>query len=468
MAEDPISMSQSPLTALEATSQLRDGIISAEELVTVCLDRIAAVEPELQAWAHLDPDHALQQARLRDQARSAGMPMGPLHGVPVGVKDIFDTKDFPTENGTPLDRGRRPKQDSRVVALLREAGAVIMGKTVTTELAVYAPGKTRNPHNLEHTPGGSSSGSAAAVAAGMVPLAIGSQTNGSVVRPASFCGVCGYKASHGAISRQGVLSLSPPLDTMGVFAQSVEDLALIGDVLQVYDERDGDMQPRARPRLSEIAAEAPPVTPSFAFVKTPVWDKASDDCQAAFAELTEVLGDKCDTIELPAPFAEAIELHRKIMTADLARSFTKYYQRGRDELSEQLRAMIEEGQGVLAIDYNRARDWIGVLNAGLDEIFERYDAILTPAAAGEAPKGLDKTGDPAFNTLWTLCGTPAVSLPLLTGSQDLPIGVQLVGPLGDDARLLRNARWLVQRTLALADDVELEDEAPALAMDAGA
>lgn len=467
MAEDPITMSQSPLTAVETTRQLREGVISAEELVTVCLDRIAAVEPEIQAWAHLDPDHALKQARLCDQARSAGMPLGPLHGVPVGIKDILDTKDFPTENGTPLDRGRKPKSDSRVVALLREAGAVIVGKTVSTELAVYAPGKTRNPHNLEHTPGGSSSGSAAAVAAGMVPLAVGTQTNGSVIRPASFCGVFGYKPSHGSISRHGVLSQSPPLDTVGVFAQSVEDLALIGDVLQVYDERDADMQPRARPRLSEIAAETPPVTPTFAFVKSPAWDRASDDCKAGFAELTEVLGATCDEVELPSPFNEAIELHGKIMTADLARSFANYYQRGREELSPQLRGMIEEGQEVLALDYNRAKDWIRVLNAGLEEVFERYDAILTPAAAGEAPKGLESTGDPAFCTLWTLCGTPAVTLPLLTGNHDLPIGVQLVGGLGDDGRLLRNARWLVQRTLELAESMDMEEEPP-MAAEGGA
>ena len=459
MAEDPITMSQSPLTAVEAAGQIRDGIISAEELVTVCLDRIAAVEPEVQAWAHLDPEHALKQARLRDQARSAGMPLGPLHGLPVGIKDIIDTRDFPTENGTPLDRGRQPSEDSRVVALLREAGAVIMGKTVSTELAVYTPGKTRNPHNLEHTPGGSSSGSAAALAAGMVPLAVGTQTNGSVIRPASFCGVCGYKPSHGAISRHGMLCQSPPLDTVGVFAQSVDDLALIGDALQVYDERDPDMQPRARPRLAEIAAEAPAATPSFAFVRSPVWERASEDTRAAFAELTEVLGGVCESVELPEPFEEALALHGTIMFADIARNFAGYYDRGKDALSPRLRSIIEEGQEVLAIDYNRARDWVRVLNAALEEIFERYDAILTPATAGEAPKGLETTGDPAFCTLWTLCGTPAVSLPLLTGSRDLPIGVQLVGRRGEDGRLLRNARWLVRRTLELAEAMELAEPA---------
>ena len=467
MVEDPITMGQSPLTATEAASQLRDGIISAEELVTVCLDRINAVEPEVQAWAHLDPEHALKQARLRDQARSAGMPLGPLHGVPVGVKDILDTQDLPTENGTPLDRGRRPKADSRAVALLREAGAVIVGKTVSTELAVYSPGKTRNPHNLEHTPGGSSSGSAAAVAAGMVPLAVGTQTNGSVIRPASYCGVFGFKPSHALISRHGVLCQSSPLDTVGVFAHSVEDLALIGDVLAVYDERDPDMVPQARPRLAEIASEAPPVTPTLAFVKSPAWERADNDTRAAFAELTEVLGPVCDTIELPTPFDDAIELHGKIMLADIARNFAHYYQRGKDQLSPRLRDMIEEGQGVLALDYNRAKDWIRVLNAGLQEVFERYDAILTPASTGEAPKGLDSTGDPAFCTLWTLCGTPAVSLPLLTGSNDLPIGVQLVGPRGEDGRLLRNAKWLVQRTLELAESMDRGDE-PAMVAEGGA
>lgn len=448
-------MSLAQLGALEAATRLREGAISAEALVGACLERIAEVDGEVQAWTALDPDYALEQARQRDRHRGSGRACGPLHGLPVGVKDILDTVDFPTENGTPLDAGRRPRQDSRVVSLLREAGAIVMGKTVTTELAVYSPGKTRNPHNAAHTPGGSSSGSAAAVAAGMVPLAVGTQTNGSVIRPAAFCGVCGYKPSHGGISRHGVLKQSPPLDTVGLFARSIEDLALLGDVLQVYDERDPAMQPQARPRLSAVSESAPPVRPALAMVGTPVWDQAEADMKAAFAELAEVLGGDCDAVTLPSPFERAIEMHRTIMTADLAKSFAPYCERGMEQISPVLRGLIEDGREVLAVDYNRAVEWIEVLNAGLEEIFERYDAIVTPAAPGEAPEGLDATGSPVFCTLWTLCGTPAVSLPLLTGSRGLPMGLQLVGPRGEEARLLRTARWLVGRLAESEDDEAL-------------
>lgn len=449
-------MSGAGLGAREAATRLREGRLTAEALVGACLERIAEREDEVQAWAALDPEHALAQARARDRERQSGRACGPLHGLPVGIKDILDTADFPTENGTPLDAGRRPREDSRVVALLREAGAVIPGKTVTTELAVYAPGKTRNPHDPAHTPGGSSSGSAAAVAAGMVPLAVGTQTNGSVIRPAAFCGVYGYKPSFGAISRHGVLRQSPPLDTVGVFARSLEDLALIGDVLQVYDERDPAMRARARPRLAETAAEAPPVSPALAFVPGPAWDQAEDDTRDAFTEVRaalEALGEACDEVALPSAFEQAIALHRLIMTADFAKSFAGYCERGEARLSDTLRGLIGEGREVLAMDYNRALEWVEVLNAGLDEIFERYDAIVTPAAPGEAPEGLEATGSPVFCTLWTLCGTPALSLPLLSGSRGLPMGLQLVGPRGDDARLLRSARWLVGR-LAEADGAQ--------------
>jgi Asp-tRNA(Asn)/Glu-tRNA(Gln) amidotransferase A subunit family amidase len=433
------------LTAAAAAAAVRDGELKSEELVESCLARIAELEDTIGAWAHLDADYAREQARAADRRRGEGAATGPLHGVPVGIKDIFDTRDMPTENGTPLMAGRTPREDATVVALLREAGAVILGKTVTTELAVYAPGKTRNPHDPEHTPGGSSSGSAAAVAAGMVPLAVGTQTNGSVIRPASYCGVHGFKPSRGRISRHNVLAQSPPLDAVGVFARTVEDLALIGDCLMAYDDRDPAMAPAARPQLSRIAAEDPPVPPALAFVKSPVWDQADEETRAAFAELAEVLGEACDEVELPEPFDRAAVWHRTIMYADLAKSFAGLYARGRDRLSEILRGMIEEGQGVRAVDYNAAVDCVEVLNAGLDEVFERYDAIVTPATTGVAPAGLEATGSPIFCTLWTLCGLPAVSLPLLRGAKGLPLGVQLVGPRGDDARLLRTARALVAR-----------------------
>jgi len=439
------------LSATDAARAIRAGAMSAEQLTEACLARVREVDADVQAWAYLDPEHALGQARARDQDRSEGRPVGPLHGVPIGVKDIFDTSDMPTEDGTVLHAGRTPAHDATVIAMLRAAGAVILGKTVTTELATYSPGKTRNPHDAGHTPGGSSSGSAAAVAAGMVPLALGSQTNGSVIRPASYCGVVGYKPTHGLISRRGVLALSRPLDTIGVFARDLPDAALMAQSIMAYDSGDPDMRARARPRLAELVAQDPPLPPQFVFVRSPVWDEASPVCREAFAELVEFLGGDIDEFELPDTFAKAYDWHRAIMHADLAKSLAPEYQRGEGKMSQKLRGMIEDGQRVTAVDYNRSVDWIEVLNQGLAELFQRYDAILTPAAGGEAPQGLDSTGSPAFCTLWTYLGLPAVTLPLLEGEGGLPIGVQLVGPRGDDARLLRTARALMDRVTQQID-----------------
>ena len=431
------------LTASAARRLLDEGRIGALELTEACLARIAAQEPRVQAWAFLDPDLARTQARRCDEIRRAGRPQGPLHGIPVGVKDIMDTRDMPTEHGTPIHTGRRPSRDAAVVERLRAAGAVILGKTVTTELAVYHPSKTRNPHDPERTPGGSSSGSAAAVAAGMVPLAIGSQTNGSVIRPASYCGVFGFKPSHGLVSRFGVLTQSPPLDHLGVFARSVEDLARLVEPLTGFDARDRDTRLEAPPRLLEVTLQDWPLAPDLALVKSPVWDQADDDLRAAFAELAEALGGRVTEVELPESFGSAHAMHGLIMSVDIARSFAAEYQRGRDQLSERLRGIIEDGQRALAVDYARALDLVPALRATLDPLFDQYDMIVTPATTGQAPRGLHATGSPAFCTIWTLLGLPAVSLPLLTGAEGMPIGVQLVGRFGDDARVLRAARWLV-------------------------
>lgn len=429
--------------AIETAAAIRDGRTSSREAVQACLDRIAAFEDTVRAWVHLDPDHALAQADAADEHRRRGLPLGPLHGLPVGVKDIIDTADFPTECGTKLYNGRTPTTDATVVARLREAGAIILGKTVTTELAVYSPGKTTNPHDATRTPGGSSSGSAAAVASFMAPLALGSQTNGSVIRPASFCGVFGYKPTHGLISRHGVLKQSGPLDTIGVMARTLGDLALIAEPLMAYDDRDPDMRPAARPRISEIMAEEPPVEPRLAFVRSPVWDQAEETTRDAFRELVEHVGDRVDMLELPSSFDNAHEDHRRIMEADLATSFAREYADGKDKLSDILCQMIERGQKVLATEYNGAIERVSHLNAALDAIFEDYDAILTPSAPGEAPVGLESTGSPAFCTIWTLCGTPALNLPVLRGPNGMPVGAQLVSYRGDDARLFRTARWLL-------------------------
>lgn len=440
------------LTGREAAARVRDGQISSAELVNACLERINAREDIVQAWQYLDPDYALQQAREADQVRANGQPMGSLHGVPVAVKDIIDTSDMPTENGTVLHAGRQPGEDASVVQLLRSAGAVILGKTVTTELAVYSPGKTRNPHNPEHTPGGSSSGSAAAVADRMVPLAIGSQTNGSVIRPASYCGVYGYKPSHGLIPRSGVLVQSQWLDHVGVFARSLEDIALLAEPLMAYDKHDPDSRPQARAPLLQTTLQEPPVRPRLAFVKTPQWPQAEADSQAAFEKLAVELGADIEELSLPATFDDAVQCHTTILEADLAFRFAREYQQGKAQLSDRLAGMIESGQKISAVDYNRAVEQRAVLAALVDGLLNDYDALLTPATTGTAPHGLQATGSPIFCTTWTLCGAPAITLPLLQGANQLPIGVQLIGARHNDARLLRTARWLVQRVTGTTED----------------
>lgn len=430
------------LSATDAARAIRDGALSAEQLVEACLARIREAEPQVQAWQFLDPEHALAQARARDLERREGRATGPLHGVPVGIKDIIDTGDMPTEDGTVLHAGRTPDRDATVVAMLRSAGAVILGKTVTTECATYSPGKTRNPHNPEHTPGGSSSGSAAAVAAGMVPLALGSQTNGSVIRPAAFCGVYGFKPTHGLIPRTGIMKLSRTLDHVGVFARTIEDIALVAEQLVGWDEGDPDTRPRARIPFGEIAAQDPPMPPLLGFVKGPAWERAEPETKDAFAELVAALGDRAEEVALSSASDRSFDWHRIIMEAEMAANLDREWEQGRERLSESLRGQLARGREVKALDYQRALARIALLNEGFEDLFSRYDAIVTPAAAGTAPRGFGSTGDPAFCTLWTLLGMPAVSLPLMQGAHGLPLGVQLVGPRNGDARLLRTARWL--------------------------
>ena len=431
------------LSASEAARLIRDGVISSEQLVEACLARIREADGQSRRGRFSIPTTRSRRHGQPTSCGSPGQPTGPLHGVPVGIKDIFDTADMPTENGSVLYAGRTPSRDATVVARLRAAGAVVMGKTVTTEFAYFSPGKTRNPHNPEHTPGGSSSGSAAAVAAGMVPLALGSQTNGSTIRPAAFCGVVGFKPTHGLISRHGILPLSRTLDHVGLFARSIDDIALLAAQLVGYDEQDPDTRPRARIPFVEVAAEEPPLPPMFAFVKTPYWERADEDTKEGLAELIEQLGEQVEEIELLPSAIDAWELHRTIMEAEMAVNLEGEWDKGRDRLSEQLRAQLERGRNVRAVDYQRARSRIAPIHESFVELFEqRYDAILTPAATGAAPKGLSSTGDPVFCTLWTLCGMPAISLPLLQSANGLPLGVQLVGPRDGDARLLRTARWL--------------------------
>jgi Asp-tRNA(Asn)/Glu-tRNA(Gln) amidotransferase A subunit family amidase len=433
----------SALTATQAAAEIASGAVSSEEVTQACLDRIDAVEGTVKAFAHLDRERALTQAREADQWRRSGRPIGPLHGVPVAVKDIIETADWPTECGSPLLAGRRPRSDATVVSKLRAAGAVIVGKTVTTEFAYFSPGKTRNPRDPERTPGGSSSGSAAAVAAGMVPIALGSQTNGSIIRPAAFCGVFAMKPSHGLVSRAGVLPLSRTLDHIGPFARSIEDIALALDAIAGFDPDDPDTRPLGARNFRETARRKFGLNPRLAFVKTPMWDKADADTREAFEDLAKELGDACFSYDLPQRYASAWSAHRAIMATEMAHNLGKLTDPGGDKVSKQFRDLIAEGRKVGATDYLAAIAQGRAMREAVEELFQQEcTAIITPAARGAAPKG-EATGDPVFCTLWTLLGLPAITLPLLTGEDDMPLGVQLIGAPGDDARLLRTAQWLV-------------------------
>ena len=423
--------------ALDGALALRDriaaGALSASDLMENCLARIAAREPEVQAWAWIDPDRARTEARARDAALDRGETPGPLHGLPVGIKDVIDTAGIPTENGCPLDRGRVPQADAFVVERLQAAGAIVLGKTVTTELAYLHPGPTRNPHDPGHTPGGSSSGSAAAVADGMVPLAIGTQTGGSVIRPASFCGVTGFKPSFGAIPRRGMALQSPSLDTIGVFAAGPLDAALLAEVLFGRDPAD---PATTQARFPAETTRMPADPPRLAFVRPPGWDRLDPVLSEALEAFVVQLGDGVFEATLPAAFETSAEARRIINFAEMAYHYAGYWTRGGDRLGSETRAAIAEGMELTAPAYLAALDLPARLNAGLEETFAEADAILCPAALGPAPAGLGSTGDSIMNGLWTLCGTPAITLPLLRAPGGLPMGVQLVGRRGADRALI--------------------------------
>ena len=438
------SSEQSPalLAASDAAGAIARGELTSEALVGECLARIEKLEPEIKAWAFIDPAYALEQARAADAVLREGKGVGPLHGVPVGIKDVIDTGDMPTEGNSPLFEGYRPRSDATCVAALRAAGAVIMGKTVTAELASSTPGATRNPRNTAHTPGGSSSGSAAAVAAGMVPLALGTQTAGSVIRPASFCGIYGFKPTLGLISRHGVSLQSHTLDTIGVYGRTVEDLALATDAMAMHDGQDPVSLSGSRPQLSAIAASEPPLPPLLAFVRTPAWEQTAPVLREAFAELVSELGARVEEVELPS-LAQAVECQRIVQSAENAAYYGIFRERKPELLSDGLTERLKAGARIAAQDYIRAVNMRERIYASVEEVLTQYSAILAPSSLGPAPRGIGSTGDPAMNGLWTYLGVPCVSLPLLE-ADGLPIGVQLIGARRDDGRLLRTARWLAR------------------------
>ncbi len=429
--------------------QLRDHLVAGRDDIEAFYDghlRYAqALDERIHAFASLDERVVRLQAAHRKTERTRGEPLPALYGVPVAVKDIIDTIDFPTAFGSPLHADRYAVADATVVQRLRAAGAVIFGKSVTTEFAGMHPGPTRNPHQPEHTPGGSSSGSAAAVAAGIVPVALGTQTNGSVLRPASFCGVYGFKPTRGLLPRTGVFEQSPSLDQLGVFARNIDDLALVTELLSGDDGSDPLSLGQAPRPLAAVAASEPPVDPRFCFVRTPWWDRMEAEAREACEFFLDVMKAEVTLTELPSVVEQSVSWHRQVHEAELAFAMQREYLNHPAQLSAGLRAQIERGLQASAVDYLTARDRMPHVACAFDSYFEHYDAILTPAALGPAPNGLASTGDPIMQTVWSFAGLPSLAMPLLTLSDSLPFGIQAVGAQHQDGRLLRSCRWLVQR-----------------------
>lgn len=430
-------------TARDWLARIASGSASAEQLLDACLQQVDASESTIGAWACLDRETARQRAGRMDELRRLGRSVGDLHGIPVGLKDNIDTADLPTAIGSSIHAGRQPDDDAALVQRLRGAGAVILGKTVSTELAWIQPAATRNPHDHAHSPGGSSSGSAAAVAAGHVPLAVGSQTGGSVIRPASYCGVYGFKPSRGIISRRGLFETSPTLDQVGVFGLDAGDVAWLADVLAGYDAADGHSQPEPRPRMLDGYRAEVPVPPKLAWIDMPYAERYADDLVAGSDELVEALGGHVERIEAPRSFAALLQCHKVIYEFEIYRCLGGLYQRHREQLGPLTRAGLEQAALRSEAEYREALDVRGAAITWFEQFFHDYDAIVTPSALGEAPLFEDGTGDPVCCVIWTLCGLPCISLPLLQGAHGLPIGVQLVGAAQADDRLLRTCRWLL-------------------------
>ncbi len=414
------------LSVAELSRRLERGETSSEQIVAACLDRIAARDAVVKAWEFLDPEAVLEAARRRDRETRRG----PLHGIPVGIKDIIDTQDFPTEYGSPIYKGRRPGADAACVALLKDSGAVILGKTRTTELAALHPTVTTNPHDPAHTPGGSSSGSAAAVGCGMVPAALGTQTFGSVIRPAAYCGAVGFKPTYGTITRSGLKPQADSLDTVGAITRSAADLPLV---------------------LAGLTAHAPadfttsaPENPRIGVVRGPAWREAQEETVRAVddaARAFEGAGARVSEVEVPALFEDALEAHFTLARYEMVRGYAYEWREHREMISESLAPMLAFGETVSLADYRAAGALAGAARAHVAGVFENFDVLLTASQPGEAPRGLGSTGNPVFNRLWTLLHLPCVTLPFAKGPNGLPVGVQLIAPRNADASLIAVATW---------------------------
>lgn len=430
-----------PLGLMEILRTYREGRATVQDVVTSFSQRIAALEPRVQAWEWFDASRAMAEA----EERAGGILQDlPLFGIPVGVKDIINTRGIPTRMGSVIFANHVPQQSAWVVRRLEALGGLVMGKTVTTEFAFRNPGKTHNPWNPDHTPGGSSSGSAAAVACGFVPVAIGTQTLGSVIRPAAFCGVVGYKPSFGAISRNGVHPFSPTLDTVGVFARSVADASWFAACLMGQDARDEATFTSGPVHLLRVPLEPFANAPRLAVVRTPKFGLASEAQRTHFDECVAKLaaaGAATKEVDLPKLFDDAWDTVMVIVAREAVKSFAAIESRHRIRLSPPLMELLDRGHRITPHEYQRACDKREHYRAWLDKFFERFDAIVTIPAPGEAPRGLGNTGDATFNSLWTQAGVPAVTIPSGLGPRGLPLGMQVVGRYRDDERALQVAAW---------------------------
>jgi Asp-tRNA(Asn)/Glu-tRNA(Gln) amidotransferase A subunit family amidase len=411
------------LTASEAVRLIHDGKLRPEALMDAYLDRIASRDPGVLAFAHFDAA----------QARTAAVTArpGPLQGIPIGVKDVLDTADMPSQYGSPIWSGWRPRADSAPVARARAAGGVVIGKTVTTEFATRKPGPTRNPVNPGHTPGGSSSGSAAGVGAGMFPLAYGTQTAGSVIRPAAYCGVVGYKPTYGLISRIGMKIMSDSLDTVGVIARTVADCALFAGAVSGRDLGNPDQKLETAPRIG--------------ICQSPTRAMAAPETRALLARVTEALsraGASVSHRELPDSFNRLVEAHPIVMNSESARALGWELEHHPDQISEGLRERLAFGLNQTPAVLDNAYAVFEATQRGFPDAMDGLDVLVTPSAPGEAPKGLEWTGDPAFNFIWTSLHVPCVTVPAGTGPNGLPLGIQIVGRRGDDRAVLALARWV--------------------------
>lgn len=416
------------LSLFEMSQAIHQGKLTATQIMQACLERIEEREREVQAWECLDVDAALALAKQYDQQA----PKGVLHGIPIGIKDTIDTVDFPTGRGTTIYANQPALWDAAGVALTKRAGGIILGKTVTTEFAYFKPGKTANPHNLAHTPGGSSSGSAAAVADFMVPAALGSQTAGSLIRPASYCGVIAYKPTFGDFSLGGIRPLSHSLDTLGVITRTVQDAALMRTVLLGASS--------FVPLQNQIN-----LPPRIAFCHTPSWLEADSNTRAQLEKTAFSLAvgnAQVSTVELPKICDDLVAVQKCIMAYEAAHHMSFEYDNHKDQLSPQIIALIEEGMNIQRDAYLAAQSTVQRAREEMHCFFEKWDVILAPAAPGEAPLGLAATGDPIFSRMWNMLGLPCLTLPAFTGPNQLPVGIQVIGAQGEDRRLLNTALWI--------------------------